>query len=206
MIGLNVAKLFRALPRWNKRVLVGLAVWFVLAGAACPVSPKAQIKRIVIEDIRRLGGKIIEGGGFEYSTIRGKVYGEVDPKDRRNEIINDIDLAPRNARGMVEYVATFTLSMPKDLSKASGVLFYLVPNRGLRHGSGDLPARGHIILSSGWQGDLGGDDRTLESITVPFAKNKDGSSITGPVVTRFTDLPAGTKTLSLPTHFCPGKQ
>ncbi len=80
---------------------------------------------------------------------------------------------------MVEYVATFSLSMPKDLSKASGVLFYLVPNRGNRPADpADLVAQGDIILSSGWQGDIAGR-AGAESITVPVAKNKDGSSITG---------------------------
>ena len=52
------------------------------------------------------------------------------PRDRRNAVISDLDLAPRNERGMVEYVATFTLWQPTDPAKASGVLIYAVPNRG----------------------------------------------------------------------------
>ena len=45
-----------------------------------------------------------------YELIRGRVHGEVDPADRRNAIIQDLALAPRNARGRVEYVATFALA------------------------------------------------------------------------------------------------
>ncbi len=157
MIGLNLAKLFRTLPRRSKRVLVGLTVWFALA-VAVP-SAQAQVKRIVIDKNAGLpiGGK--NKSGDTYTRISGKFYGEVDPADRRNAIINDIDLAPRNARGMVEYVATFSLSMPKDLSKASGVLFYLVPNRGNRPAvPADLfcaatlfyPAVGREILARRW--------------------------------------------------------
>ncbi len=45
-------------------------------------------------------------GPFE--RISGRIHGELDPDDPKNAIITDIKLAPRNARGKVEYVATFT--------------------------------------------------------------------------------------------------
>jgi hypothetical protein len=70
-------------------------------------------------------------------------YGELDPKDPLNIVITDIQFAPRNARGMVEYSATFTLAKPMDLTKASGVLIYDVANRGrapLASGSSDAGA------------------------------------------------------------------
>ncbi|HYV37668.1 MAG TPA: alpha/beta hydrolase domain-containing protein [Gemmataceae bacterium] len=184
----------------RKSAIVGMVGLALLLWSAPPAN--GQVKRIVIDKNEGAvpGGKN-KGGGGAYTRITGKAFGEIDPKDRRNAIINDIELAPRNERGMVEYVATFSLSVPKDLSKASGVLFYLVPNRGARPGDpGDLLARGDIILSSGWQGDIRGK-AGAETITVPVAKNKDGSSITGPVVTRFTGPQAGTKTLSLPNSF-----
>ena len=38
-------------------------------------------------------------------TNSGKAYGELDPNDPKNALITDIKLAPRNARGKVEYVA-----------------------------------------------------------------------------------------------------
>jgi hypothetical protein len=187
---------------WQRiRILLGLAVLLVLAATA--PSAQAQVKRIVIDNNEDFAaGSKTKGSGVGYTRINGKAYGEIDPKDRRNAIINDIELAPRNARGMVEYVATFSLSVPKDLSEASGVLIYLVPNRGGRPADpSDLVARGDMVLSSGWQGDIGGNMGAAQTIIVPVAKNKDGSSITGPVVTRFTGLQAGTKTLSLPANF-----
>ena len=52
------------------------------------------------------------------------------PKIRTTRIIQDLDLAPRNARGKVEYVATFALAKPVDLSKSARVLLYQVVNRG----------------------------------------------------------------------------
>jgi hypothetical protein len=82
----------------------------------------AEITRLVVERTEALGAG--------YERLTGHAYGEVDPKLPLNAIITDLAFAPRNARGMVEYVATFTILKPTDMSKASGVLLYFVPNRG----------------------------------------------------------------------------
>src|SRR4051812_37587843 len=65
-----------------------------------------------------------------YEKIKGIATGELDPKDRRNAVITDIELAPRNPGGRVEYRANFTLVKPVDSAKAPGVLLYNVVNRG----------------------------------------------------------------------------
>jgi hypothetical protein len=174
----------------------------------------ARVVRIVIDkkESPAYQGKSFGAAG-PYERITGRAFGELDPRDARNAVITDIDLAPRNKRGMVEYVATFTLWKPVDLSKASGVLIYAVPNRGNRPfipafhvggdpGDGFFFNRGDVILSSGWQGDLG-ERPGAETITVPVARNSDGSSITGPVLARFIDMPAGTRTLALPSAYAP---
>jgi hypothetical protein len=121
-------------------------------------------------------------GPFE--QITGKIHGELDPNDPKNAIITDIKLAPRNARGKVEYVATFTLVKPVDMTKSSGVLRYTVVNRG--GGQAVASADGHVTLVSGWQGDIV-PTATNQTIRVPVAKNANGSSITGPLVLRFTN-------------------
>lgn len=113
---------------------------------------------------------------------------------------------------MVEYVATFTLWQPTDPAKASGVIIHAVPNRGNRlffpafhlggeAGDGFFFRRGDAVLMSGWQGDVVAPG--AETITVPVARNGDGSSITGPVLARFVDMPAGTQTLALPSAHAP---
>ena len=72
----------------------------------------------------------------------------------RNEIITDIGLAPRNANGNVEYMATFFLVKPTDMSRSSGLLWQYVPNRGGRITlSPERRLDGDVGLSSGWQGD-----------------------------------------------------
>jgi hypothetical protein len=177
----------------------------IVAGIA--VGPAdAHITRIVIEhrDSPAFQGQSFGEAG-RYERLTGHAYGELDPKDPLNAIITDLALAPRNARGMVEYSATFSLVKPMDLSKASGVLIYEVPNRGRSALAGaatnpgamaDLYKRGHVLLSSGWQGDIPPEDG-METILVPVARNPDGSSITGPVLVRFSDMPPHTNTLPL---------
>ena len=144
--------------------LVALAVWSLLG--ACSAPAEARVTRIVVDEKR---SPAYDGESFgragTYERIIGRVFGELDPRDRRNAVITDLDLAPRNARGMVEYVATFTLWQPTDPAKASGVLIYAVPNRGNRlffpafhlggePGDGFFFRRGDAILMSGWQGDV----------------------------------------------------
>ncbi len=155
---------------------------------------QAQITRLVVEHTETLGS---DG----YEKLTGHAYGEVDPKLPLNAIITDLEFAPRNARGMVEYVATFTIIKPADMANASGVLLYFVPNRGrvnLTDGRflADARRQGHVLVASGWQGDLEPTDGR-ETLAVPVARNPDGSSITGRVLARFSDMPADTTTLPI---------
>jgi hypothetical protein len=129
-----------------------------------------------------------------YEVVRGKIHGEVDPKDAKNAIIQDVQLAPVNARGRVEYVATFALAKPIDMTKASGVLVYTVVNRG--NGDVSASADGHMSLVSGWQGDVL-PTTSNQTIAVPIAKQRDGSPITGLVLARFTNIAAGSNTVSI---------
>src|ERR1700704_1405870 len=103
----------------------------------------------------------------QYERMSGKFYGELDPADPENALITDIQFAPRNARGKVEYVGTFSMIKPIDLSKASGVLMYSVVNRG--NGAAASSPEGHISLVSGWQGDVV-PTATNQTIHVPRAK------------------------------------
>jgi hypothetical protein len=154
----------------------------------------AQVTRLEITARDTVANGRAFGDAGSYVNVRGRVHGEVDPGDRRNRIIQDIDLAPRNARGRVEYLATFSLMMPADLSKSSGVLVYSVVNRG--NGAATPGPEGHISLVSGWQGDVS-PKATNQTIQVPVARNSNGSPLTGPVLARFSDLPKGTNTASI---------
>src|ERR1700739_132677 len=65
-----------------------------------------------------------------YLRIRGVAKGELDPVAPQNKLIVDLDKAPRNARGLVEYETDFFILRPADPGRTNGVLVYDVTNRG----------------------------------------------------------------------------
>jgi hypothetical protein len=196
----------------------------LLTAAMLAAAPRAEARVVRIEILSResaYGGERFGAVGA-YERIVGRAYGELDPNDRRNAVINDILLAPRNARGMVEYVATFTLLKPVDAARGNGVLLHDMVNRGSNltlpalnrvcadrapgvacdpqgPGDGFLFREGYTLLWNGWQGDLaprtGGGQ--FETVRVPVARNADGSPITGPVLARWVNPAAGATTLTL---------
>jgi hypothetical protein len=68
----------------------------------------------------------------QYEQLDGTAYGELDPDDPANAIIQDIALAPRNANGMVSYSMDVSILKPVDESKGNGVLLNDVVNRAMR--------------------------------------------------------------------------
>ena len=151
---------------------------------------EAKVTRVVIEqrESPAYAGKVFGKAG-QYELLTGHFTGELDPKDSHNTIINDIALAPRNRRGMVEYTATFAIAKPIDMAKSNGVLMYAVANRG--RGVPMPDPDGRVSVVSGWQGDLEPVTGS-QTILVPVAKD-----ITGPVWAAFIDAPSGAHTLRL---------
>jgi len=147
------------------------------------------------------------GGAGAYEQVTGTIKGEVDPQDPKNAIIQDLQLAPVNARGMVEYSADFSMLKPVDMSKASGVLRYDAPNRGniltmLNPTASPSDAvyleRGYVLLYSAWQGDVPKSSPARLTVQVPVAKNPDGSSITGPYRAELVTGDAASAQMTLP--------
>ena len=162
-----------------------LASCVVLFGSAA----HADVVKLVVE--KRV---VFASQGRPYEKLTGRFYGELDARHPLNAIITDLDRAPRNARGQVEYSATFTILKPVDMTGATGVLVYQVPNRGRAgiEGGGyfaDFRAQGHVLVASGWQAEIT-PGAGIETMVTPIAKHADGSSITGPVMSRIADAPA----------------
>src|SRR4029434_4477007 len=120
---------------------------------------------------------------------------ELNPNDPHNEIIVDLKLAPRNAKGMVEYNMTFSMQKPIDMSKSNGVLFYSVVNRG--NGTAAANEDGRVSIVAGWQGDVP-PTANNQTMQLPIAKNPDGSRISGPFVTRWMNVSGSTQTIIIP--------
>ncbi|HEY6506549.1 MAG TPA: alpha/beta hydrolase domain-containing protein [Vicinamibacterales bacterium] len=159
-------------------------------------SAHADVVRLVVDKREAFANQ-----GRAYEKLTGRFYGELDAKHPLNAIITDVEHAPRNARGLVDYSATFTILKPVDMTGATGVLVYQVPNRGRANIEGggyfaDFRARGHVLVASGWQADIQ-PGAGIETLVTPIAKHADGSSITGPVMARVADAPAGSTTQAI---------
>ncbi len=141
------------------------------------------------------------GSAGVYEQLDGTVSGEIDPYDPSNQIIQDIERAPRNQRGHVEYGMTFSVLKPVDLGKSNHTLLYDVVNRGNKlipaflnvgasaanpAGDGFLEKQGFILVWSGWQADALPATGRQTMTLVPVARHKDGSSITGEVRQEYT--------------------
>jgi len=150
-----------------------------------------------------------------YERLAGRILFAIDPEDPANRPIVDLDQAPRNAAGLVEYATDVYILKPLDLARGNRRLLYDVNNRGniravqffndaphsnapstaAHAGNGFLMRRGYTLVASGWQGDiLPGDGRL--TIQVPVAR-ENGSPITGAVRTEFIVEEAGVSCLPL---------
>jgi hypothetical protein len=166
---------------------------FAFCALAVASAAPAEVVKLTVEQRQPFAN-----AKLPYEKLTGRFTGELDPKLPQNALITDIELAPRNARGMVEYSATFTILKPAEMSKATGVLVYQVPNRGRANLEGggyfaDFRAAGHVLVASGWQADIP-SGAGVETMVAPIARNRDGSSVTGPAMARFYDAPPGATT------------
>ncbi len=167
---------------FRRSALVGVAAAVSLAWT--PPSD-ARVTRIIID-----AGPTPLAADATYQTLTGRAFGELDPLDPHNDLITDIALAPRNARGKVEYIASFFIVKPVDMSQASGLMWHDVPNRGGRITiTSDLRGQKDVGLSSGWQGDNAGASATAvpanASSLVPVAPSSN-EWVKTPVLTGVT--------------------
>src|SRR5438105_5171513 len=183
--------------------LLGVAA---VAGTLIALPAEAKITRI---EVKRVESPTFEGSSFgkvgPYEKIVGRAYGEVDPKDPRNAVIVDIQNAPRNARGMVEYDTDFYLIKPVNLASGNHRLWFEINNRGnmpsfpqmndarvtnndptsaADAGNGFLMRQGFSILEAGWDATAPAGNGRF-TVRVPVAKNPDGSPIVGSSMEEF---------------------
>jgi hypothetical protein len=175
-----------------------------IALLSCAPAANARVTQIVIKTVESptFGGKTFGTVGA-YERISGQVVGEVDPNDRRNAVIVDVGLAPKNPNGTVSYSTDFQILRPIDRAKGNRRLLYEITNRGRTNaleilndsktgndvdtsgeaGNGFLMRQGYVLLESGW--DVPAPGGKSFAVTVPVAKNADGSPITGPSTEEF---------------------
>ncbi|MGH9692472.1 MAG: alpha/beta hydrolase domain-containing protein [Candidatus Acidiferrales bacterium] len=174
--------------------------WIALAMFVAILAPprtQAGVTRIEITSRQEvLGGKSFGTVGA-YQELTGKVYFAIDPQNPHNKVIADIDNAPRNGQGKVEFSADLFILEPKEASRANGVLLFDVVNRGRKQvlatfnrakgsddpstdaefGDGLLMREGYTIVAVGWEFDTP-KNKSLILLNAPMATD-DGKPITG---------------------------
>lgn len=166
------------------------------------VPVEAEVTRVIVTKTEPyLEGRIFGNAG-SYVRLSGQLYGEVDPENPLNSIIQDIDLAPLNSRGMVEYVSDFAILRPADMTRSNGLLFMSLPNRGnIMPPDTSLLKRGYIYVWCAWQADvLKGNNRLL--MRVPYA-GINGGSVAGILRSEF-QVASPSVTLNLSSGFFSG--
>jgi hypothetical protein len=161
---------------------VGLAVLMATTAA------EARVTRIEITRHEPFASGLAFGNAGVYERIIGRFHGELDPAHALNSGIVDLDKAPRNARGVVEYSSDFEILKPVDIARGNGALLYDVNNRGnkraliqfnsapasndpatsIHAGNGFLMRHGFTVVWSGWIPGLPAANNALR-IEVPTA-------------------------------------
>ena len=161
----------------------------VIAVVACVLAPASGLAQITEFDLEVVESPALGGESFgeigQYEFLRGIVAGEIDPADLRHAHLVNLENAPRNAAGQVEYRATVEIYRPLDMDRWNRALYHTVSNRG-RGGAAEqaLLERGFVFVRVGWQGDLTPTDSNIVAY-LPVASNSDGSSIVGPALEEF---------------------
>ncbi|WP_375429574.1 alpha/beta hydrolase domain-containing protein, partial [uncultured Sphingomonas sp.] len=115
-------------------------------------------------------------------VVKVKVSGVANPDGAESRRVEGLNLAARNAQGLVEYSFEAAILKPVDLAKANGTLVYEVTNRG--NGSISLGAtsdaaarfymdRGYVLINSAWQGEVALNPAALNA-TLPIVRNAAG--------------------------------
>ena len=86
--------------------------------------------RLVVERTTPYAGGKAFGQTGAFERLEGTVYMEVDPQDPLNAVIVNLDRAPRNDAGLVEFSAPFVIIKPVDLRRGNRKLLYGINNRG----------------------------------------------------------------------------
>lgn len=133
-----------------------------------------------------------------YELLQGAAHFALDPDLVLNQVITDLDLAPRSGDGRVHFSADFHLLRPQDPAQGNRTLLMDIPNRGrttvfrlnqtppprswaARPDAGDgwILRQGYTVGWCGWQHDVISNGELL-GINAPEAQI-DGKPVTGRV-------------------------
>ncbi|MFN3324586.1 MAG: alpha/beta hydrolase domain-containing protein [Bryobacteraceae bacterium] len=184
----------------------------LLALCAASLSYGSVVAIRVVERTDVLTGRSFGNAG-PYERIVARAHFAIDPKLPANRAIADIDLAPRNEAGLVEFSADLYVLKPRDPAKGNGAVLFEVVNRGRKlllntfqyakssldprtadeFGDNFLLEEGFTMVWLGWQFDVPGDPQLMR-LHSPIP-TQGGRPITGPVRSTYTP---SARSLSIP--------
>lgn len=157
-----------ALMRSCRRTLAAIVGAIVLAVAAPPAF--ADVVRFEVRSSRDVSGGRSFGSVGTYDEVTGRLYFAVDPHSEVNRLVVDLDKAPTNRSGQVEFSADVVIYRPHDPARGNGIALIDVVNRGNKTviagfdragtatdrevGDGFVFARGYTIVCVGWEFDV----------------------------------------------------
>ena len=177
----------------RKRRISVVILAALLAALAAPAAD-ARVVRIEVERTSPYAGGKEFGDAGPFERVDGTVYMEVDPDDPLNAVIVNLDRAPRNERGLVEFSAPFFIIKPVDMARGNQKVLYGINNRGNaielgfqtfpplppgadpESGDGLFFRLGYTLVDAGWAGDVT-TTATRLGANLPVAAQADGSPI-----------------------------
>ena len=179
----------------------------LVALSIVPVA-EARLTRLEIVEREVVADGQAFGAAGAYERLTGKAYFEVAPRDPHNAVVFDLDKAPANAQGRVEFSADMVILKPVDLARGSATLFFEVNNRGRKvsfgrmhdtasdanmnrpsaprdFGNGFLMKRGYVLAWVGWGADIAPGDNRL-TVSFPIAQ-ENGQPVTERILTEYGD-------------------
>src|SRR5260221_13403858 len=96
----------------------------IAALLACASLAEARITDLGQQKVEPFADGAQFGAAGAYERVSGVARGELDPADVRNRVIVNLQRAPKNARGMVEYEVDWFMLRPADASKGNGKIIY----------------------------------------------------------------------------------
>jgi hypothetical protein len=158
----------------RSRWLLALGVVFLGTVILSPLA-EARVKEMKLStNISPAFDGLSFGSIGQYELLKGTATGELNPADWLNSGIVNLEKAPKNSNGYVEYKVNVTILKPIDLTKGNRRIFYEIANRGSKLanfwvnssssqseptwkpddiGNGFLMRQGYTVVWSGWQGD-----------------------------------------------------
>src|SRR5215469_11595175 len=185
------------------RVIVRVVGLCTAVAAFVAAPAEARVTRFVVEERVLFDNGSSWGKAGPYERLKGTAYMEVDPRNPVNAVIVNLDGAPKNERGMVEFSSPFLILKPVDMNLGNQKIWYGMNNRG---NCVEIPFRawpmgvttcnpmtaedvgpnnillreGYAIVDAGWHGDgIQSPDQLFPNF--PVATQNDGSPIVGPL-------------------------